>query len=189
MTERPRNIANDIVDCVEKATAKWARQRKSEERHPGNVRYRASRLRGAPRMKQKAATSEVMEEAYMAASTNDTLPAQARQIYYQVRPKVMAMTDDKELDFGYFSQTLLPDYIEEHGVDWDVVYDARGHFEEPHTNRRIGCGTIEVRNYLHAAKDHCRRAAQLQHSLTPPRHPPRRWLQQIRRPTQTPCCL
>jgi hypothetical protein len=64
----------------------------------------------------------------------------------------MAMTDDKELRYGYFSQTLLPDYIEEHGVDWDVVYDARGTFEEPHTNRRIGCGTLEVRNYLNAAK-------------------------------------
>ena len=65
----------------------------------------------------------------------------------------MALTDDKELQYGYFSQTLLPDYIEEHGVDWHVVYDARGHFEEPHTNRRIGCGTIEVGNYLHAAKE------------------------------------
>ena len=65
----------------------------------------------------------------------------------------MALTDNKELAYGYFSQTLLPDYIEEHGVDWDVVYDARGHFEEPHTNRRIGCGTIEVGNYLAAAKD------------------------------------
>ena len=48
---------------------------------------------------------------------------------------------------------MLPDYIEEHGVDWNVVYDARGHFEEPHTNRSIGCGTIEVGNYLHAMKE------------------------------------
>jgi hypothetical protein len=46
----------------------------------------------------------------------------------------------------------LPDYIEEHGVSWRVVYDARGHFEEPHTERRIGCGTIEVGNYLHAMR-------------------------------------
>src|SRR6266480_2143205 len=84
---------------------------------------------------------------------NDILPASARQIFYQARPKIMAMTDDKELVYGYFSQTLLPDYIEEHGVDWNVVYDARGHFLEPHTNRRIGCGTIEVGNYLHAMKD------------------------------------
>jgi hypothetical protein len=44
----------------------------------------------------------------------------------------------------------LPDYIEEHSVSWKVVYDARGHFEEPHTGRRMGCGTIEVGNYLHA---------------------------------------
>jgi hypothetical protein len=77
----------------------------------------------------------------------------ARQIFYQARPKIMALTEDKELAYGYFSQTLLPDYIQEHGVDWDVVYDARGHFEEPHTNRRIGCGTIEVGNYLHAMKE------------------------------------
>ena len=150
---RPRNIANDILDCVETATAKWTKQKKSEERHPGNVRYRMSRMTREPRTSQKEAAWKVMEAAYMAASAGDTLPAQARQIYYQARPKIMALTDDKELQFGYFSQSLLPDYIEEHGVDWDVVYDARGHFEEPHTNRRIGCGTIEVRNYLNAAKE------------------------------------
>src|SRR5215472_4189227 len=57
----------------------------------------------------------------------------------------------RQLDDNYFTQTLLPAYIEENGVDWNVVYDARGHFAEPHTNRRLGCGTIEVGNYLHAA--------------------------------------
>jgi hypothetical protein len=152
MTERPRNIANDILDCVETATAKWTKQKKSEERHPGNVRFRYSRMTQEPRTTQKEAAWRVLEQAYMHASTDDTLPAKARQIYYQARPKIMAMTNDKELQYGYFSQTLLPDYIEAHGVDWDVVYDARGHFEEPHTNRRIGCGTIEVRNYLAAMK-------------------------------------
>jgi hypothetical protein len=84
---------------------------------------------------------------------NGTLPALARQIYYQARPKIMEMTDDKELAYGYFSQTLLPDYIEQEGVAWNVVYDARGHLEEPHTNRRIGVGTIEIGNYLHAIKE------------------------------------
>jgi hypothetical protein len=150
---RPRNIANDMVDALETAASKWTRQKKSEERHPGNIRYRASRMTKEPRTTQKDAAWEIMEEAYMAASGGGTLPAMARQIYYQARPKIMAMTDDKELAYGYFSQTLLPDYIEEHGVDWNVVYDARGHFEEPHTNRRIGCGTIEVGNYLHAMSE------------------------------------
>jgi hypothetical protein len=150
---RPRNIANDMIDAVETATSKWTRQKKSEERHPGNVRYRVSRMTKEPRTTQKAAAWEIMEEAYMAASSNGTLPAKVRQIFYQARGKIMAATDDKELAYNYFSQTLVPDYVEEHGVDWDVVYDARGHFEEPHTNRRIGCGTIEVGNYLHAIKE------------------------------------
>ena len=152
MNSRPRNIANDILDAVVTATSKWTRQKKSEERHPGMIRYRVSRMTKEPRTTQKEAAWQIMKEAYMAASGNGILPALARQIFYQARPKIMAMTDDKELQYGYFSQTLLPDYIEETGVDWNVVYDARGHFEEPHTNRRIGCGTIEVRNYLHALK-------------------------------------
>ena len=150
---RPRNIANDIIDAVETATSKWTRQKKSEERHPGMIRYRVSRMTREPRTTQKEAAWQIMEEAYMAASGNGTLPALARQIFYQARPKIMAMTNDKELQYGYFSQTLLPDYIEEHGVSWNVVYDARGHFEEPHTNRNIGCGTIGVGNYLHAMQD------------------------------------
>jgi hypothetical protein len=151
--KRPRSIADDMIDAVEAATSKWTRQKKSEERHPGMIRYRVSRMTKVPRTTQKEAAWEIMEEAYMAASANDTLPAMARQIYYQARPKIMELTDDKELRYNYFSQTLLPDYIEEHGVAWNVVYDARGHFEEPHTNRRIGCGTIEVGNYLNALKD------------------------------------
>jgi hypothetical protein len=150
---RPRGIADDIIDAVETATSKWTRQKKSEERHPGMIRYRASRMTKEPRTTQKEAAWQILEEAYMAASGNGTLPALARQIFYQARLKIMAMTEDKELAYGYFSQTLLPDYIEEHGVDWNVVYDARGHFEEPHTNRRIGCGTIEVGNYLYAMRD------------------------------------
>jgi hypothetical protein len=150
---RPRNIANDILDAVETATTRWTRQKKSEERHPGMIWYRSSRLTKEPRTSQKDAAWQVLEAAYMAASGNDTLPAMARQIFYQARPKIMELTEDKHLAYGYFSQVLLPDYIEEHGLSWNVVYDAWGHLEEPHTNRRIGVGTIEIGNYLHAMKD------------------------------------
>jgi hypothetical protein len=147
------DMTRDLVDVIEKGTSKWTRQKKSEERHPGMIRYRASRMTKEPRVSQKEAAWEVLEAAYMAASNGGRLPALVRQIYYQARPKIMELTDDRQLEYGYFSQTLVPDYIEEQGVDWNVVYDARGHFEEPHTNRRIGCGTIEVGNYLHAMKD------------------------------------
>jgi hypothetical protein len=150
---RPRTIADDLVDAILTGTRPWTRQRKSEERHPGNIRYRLSRMTKESRTKQVGAAANWMEWAYMRASGGGRLPASARQIYYQIRPKVMAETEDKELQYGYFSQTVLPNYIEKHGVAWDVVYDARGHFEEPHTNRRIGCGTIEVGNYLSVVKD------------------------------------
>jgi len=32
--------------------------------------------------------------------------------------------------------------------DWDIVWDARGHFTEPHTGHGIALGTLEVREYL-----------------------------------------
>jgi hypothetical protein len=91
-----------------------------------------------------------MKEAYMAASNNNTLPATAQQVFYQARPKIMELTE-RPPNRVYFTQTLLPDYIEAHPrecVDWDVVFDARGHILEPHTNLTVGLGTLEVRNYL-----------------------------------------
>jgi len=87
MTDRPRNIANDILDAVETATSKWTRQKKSEERHPGMIRYRTSRMTREPRTTQKEAAWEVMEQAYMAASGNNTLPAMARQFITRRAPR------------------------------------------------------------------------------------------------------
>jgi len=65
---------------------------------------------------------------------------------YAARPQIQARTG-RQLDDQYFTQTLLPDYIDGHGVDWNVVFDDRGHFREPHTERTIGLGTLKVRHY------------------------------------------
>ena len=88
-----------------------------------------------------------MEQAYLKVSANDTLPAKARQIMYKARPLVQEKTG-KRLDDQYFTQTLLPDYMNEHGVKWNVVFDDHGHFQEPHTGRTLGLGTLKVREYL-----------------------------------------
>jgi hypothetical protein len=103
-------------------------------------------------MSIKDAAWEVTEQAYDKASSGGTLPANARQIMYAARGDILRLTGKDKLNDDYFTQTLLPDYVAEHGLedDWDVVYDARGSLIEPHTELEIRLGTIEVRDYLYA---------------------------------------
>ena len=72
---------------------------------------------------------------------------------YAARPEIIRLTgkDTPWKDSKYFTQTLLPNYMQAHPdqtADWDVVFDARGHFREPHTGVEFGLGTLEVRRYL-----------------------------------------
>ena len=64
-----------------------------------------------------------------------------------------SLDDAKKLTFGddYYTQTIVPEFQRlnpELTADWDVVYDARGHFEEPHGGDPVPLGTVEVRDYL-----------------------------------------
>jgi hypothetical protein len=140
--------ADDIKQGLTKNLASFTKQRKAEEKQSSAMRYRTARVTEVRGMYQTEAANQVMEECYMKVSDNNQLPANARQIFYVARPLIEGMTD-RPLGYNYFSQTLLPDYIENYGKsDWDVVYDDRGHFKEPHTNRIIGLGTLNVRAYL-----------------------------------------
>jgi hypothetical protein len=143
--------ADKIIGAVQGVTAKWAKQRKREERTAAaiaNRRYAMTRRRS---VSIRDAAFEVMDRAYLKASANGTLPALARQIMYAARPHIQAHAD-RELGQKfdqYFTQQLLPDYIEIYNrADWNVVFDARGNFIEPHTGRRVPLGTLNVRDYL-----------------------------------------
>jgi hypothetical protein len=99
----------------------------------------------------KDAAYRVMQQAYLKASGNGKYPANARQIMYAARPLILELTGRESLDDKYFTQTLLPDFMEDNAeltANWSVAYDARGHFIEPHTYREIGLGTLEVDGYL-----------------------------------------
>ncbi len=112
--------------------------------------YRAM-VRPPAAMSIKEAAWAVMQEAYAQASDDGKLPANARQVMYAARPKILTLTGADKLNDAYFTQTLLPDYISKnpkHCADWDVVFDARGHIVEPHTGRSIPLGTLAVRQYL-----------------------------------------
>jgi DNA topoisomerase VI subunit A len=111
---------------------------------------RVSRLtRNPDKVTIRDAAFQVMEEAYQHASANGTLPANPRQIYYAARRRILEATDRDQLQSSYFQQTLLRDYMELNDCShWDIIWDARGHFVEPHTARVVPLGTLEVRQHL-----------------------------------------
>jgi hypothetical protein len=146
-SERLRSMAADIVGAIRAGTKKWTRTVKAEERSPASRSYRYSRMTRERGVSFKEAAAQIMPEAYRKVSGDGELPANARQIMYAARPQIQKITG-RELRDDYFTQTLLPDYLNETGVDWNVVYDARGHFSEPHDGESFGVGTLEVRDYL-----------------------------------------
>jgi hypothetical protein len=151
------DLAAAIASGVESVTKKWAKQRKAEERKASAYHNRRQAMTRTRQVTIKEVAWSVMEQAYRKASANGTLPANARQIMYAARPMILARTGRDQMDDQYFIQTLLTDYIIEHGLGlkWDVIFDARGHLTEPHTQRLSGMtpiktplGTLGVRNYL-----------------------------------------
>lgn len=138
--------AAKIIGTIEAVTAKWAKQRKAEERHASAIANRRSAMMLYLPTTIKDAAWDVMEQAYLKASANGRLPANARQIMYAARPYIQEQTN-KNLNDNYFTQTLLPEYINdkyEKCAGWNVAYDARGHFYEPHTRYEVPPGALRI---------------------------------------------
>ena len=145
--------ANILLSSVDAVTSKWTKQRKQEER--GRAQSRRSALVRTSYWTIKDAAWSVMKEAYLKASADGTLPTAARQLYYASRKQILELTGKHELDSGYFTQTILPEYVAAHGCkEWDIVYDARGHHQEPHTGLITPLGTLDVRQYLNDISNH-----------------------------------
>lgn len=154
----PRPIAEDLRRLVKLVTARFTKAKRQADRN-GRMDARAmEELANAHKVKPltvKAAAYQVMESAYLKASSNGTLPANARQIMYAARRVIIGLTGKTKpwSEDAYFTQTLLPDFMEENPeltANWDVVFDDRGHFAEPHTGRKFGIGTLAVRGYIKA---------------------------------------
>jgi hypothetical protein len=71
----------------------------------------------------------------------------ARTLFYKVRPMVQDLTDAK-LRYGYFSQTLLPEYERTIAPLPGLYYEPRGHLRHPHDGQVIPLGTREVEAYV-----------------------------------------
>jgi hypothetical protein len=143
-----------IISSLKSVTAKWTKQRKKEER--GRAMSRSAVFIRKYHMSIKDAAYSVMEAAYAKASDKGRLPVAARQLYYAARGPIMEATGRSELGSAYFTQTILPEYMayrRKETAAWDVTYDARGHFAEPHTKIIVPLGTLGVRNCLASMRD------------------------------------
>jgi len=139
-----------IADLVGKVTRKWAKQRKAEERNANAQWNRRQAMARSYRTTLKDVVNDHIEAAYLAVSSNNKLPAHARQIMYDVRRRIQGHTDET-LDDKYFTQNLLPAFVlnnQETASGWNVVFDARGHHTEPHTKVEVALGTLAVRKHL-----------------------------------------
>lgn len=146
---KSKTPAKMLVDLVMSGTAKWAKQRKAEDKDARAVYRRKDVMIRCRRMTIKEAAYWCMGAAYRKASGNCKLPANARQIYYAARPEILKRTGLDTLDSKYFCQTLLTGYMNEYDTaDWNVVWDDRGHIIEPYTGKTYGLGTLSVRGYL-----------------------------------------
>jgi len=148
------DMADALASLVRSVGKPWKAAKQRADREDRVSRRDLSYMRGGySRTTIREVAFRVMEQAYLKASGGGRYPANARQIYYAARPAILAEADAEQIDSQYFTQTLLKDYLEEQEPDWDVIYDARGHFAEPHRNGRdrqppVGLGGAEVRAYI-----------------------------------------
>lgn len=144
---KPDSMAADLTSMVASVTKKW----KAEKKKTG----RGDRLRSSQyarfnyrRVTIREVAFDVMEKACAKASSGGKFYANARQIFYAARPLILPRIEEAQLDSQYFTQTLLKDYMEYCEPSWKVVWDARGHFHEPHTDKEIGVGGVDVMGYI-----------------------------------------
>lgn len=106
----------------------------------------------------REACFSIMAKAFAIASGKEPGPdglihgyANQRQVYYPARRLVMdILGSDKPLTQAYF-RVLLPEFQRQYADltrHWEVLYDSRGTIIEPHTERTVPLGTVEVEDYI-----------------------------------------
>lgn len=105
-------------------------------------------------LNQKQAVWRVIPEAYAVATGGETMLASTHQLFYQIRPLVLALIAagiakplTKPLDSQYVEYTLVPAYEREHGELRLCYREPRGVLYEPHSGVAVPLGTLDVEAY------------------------------------------
>ena len=146
-------IGEAIIKDATKVTKSWTKYQERRIRSYGRATWTPPRVK---KVTIKDIAWRIMPEAYKKAAGGVGMCA-PRQIFYVARPMILdELDDEKDVNSVYFTQTLLPDFMSGHPSEtagWDIIWDERGHFREPHTDKEIGLGTLAVRNYLAAGRN------------------------------------
>jgi hypothetical protein len=155
-----------VRETIASVTTGWRKHKSKMARSEKMVGRERERVMRESRLGQKARmmtlTQEVIHDAYHEASANGRLPANARQVMYSARRRVLAAMAEERLGCSIwkdksFTTKILPQYIADHPEEtkgWDVVFDPRGNLIEPHTSRApVPLGTVKVREYAHQWTD------------------------------------
>src|SRR4030095_11005402 len=98
--------SNALLKSISKVTQKRTKKRQKEEKNSRAVHRRQEAMIRTRRITIKEAAYRVMESAYLKASSNGKLPAEARQVMYAARGDIQELTG-KQLDAHKFKHTLL----------------------------------------------------------------------------------
>jgi DNA topoisomerase VI subunit B len=144
----PWPVARDLRRVIEKITDAWERQRRREIKSANAELKRQDALDRQRKVTIKKSVYKHLPAVY--AKWAGDIGVVCRQLFYGLRPLVLADTGLNELDGPYIEYGLIPDFISEHPDlcgSWTVFYDDRGHLIEPHTEKSVGLGTRNVRAY------------------------------------------
>jgi hypothetical protein len=144
--------AQDIFAATKAVTAKWTKQRKAEER--GSTRPRIYCY--GDRVNFTDVAAQILPGAYQHASGDGRYSVSKRQLYYACRDAFKERTD-RELEYGYFANTLLVQYMNRHPAEtaaWKLTADPRGTLIVPNTGHelKVPVGTVQIDNYLDDAR-------------------------------------
>jgi hypothetical protein len=137
----PGGLIGDAIWSAVKPLYKEAKKQERAARTSRRIYYAPE-----PKVSQKEMVFSIMPRAIHNAGANFS----ARDLYYAARPLVYAhgeWENGKRLEYGYFSQTLLTEYQEQHGAIAGLWRDPRGSLHEPHTAKSVALGTREVASY------------------------------------------
>lgn len=144
--------AKDIIGVTKAVTKEWTKQRKAED---GGRRSRNSRAYVySDRVYLTDVAAAILPGAHAHASGNGRFTVSRRQLYYACREEFRQRTE-RELDYAYFANTLLVQYMNRHPEtdSWKVTADPRGTLTIPNAGYkvRVPCGTIQIDDHLREA--------------------------------------